>query len=109
MQAKFKGKFKREDRMAIRVWLGDSRVWMRVAIELAKEDPVGSGNHSELNVAHVCAGFALELALKALTKSEGREVTPKHGGRRLYDGLSKGSRLAIRRSTKLDIDLVSCR
>ena len=43
-----------EDRAAIYTWLGDSHVWMRIAVERARSSDRGfrGANHNELNVAH---------------------------------------------------------
>ena len=50
----FKNTIRLEDRAAIYTWLGDSHVWMRIAVERARSSDRGfrGANHNELNVAH---------------------------------------------------------
>ena len=78
----FKQTIRIEDRAPISTWLGDSQVWMSTAIEKdrrsGRERKDVAIDHHELNVAHVCVGFAFELVLKALAKSEGRPATGRH-------------------------------
>ncbi len=57
-------------------------------------------DHHELNVAHVCVGFAFELALKALAKSEGRPATKKHEAATNYRILGTQSRAKIEEVVK---------
>ena len=70
----FKSKIKMEGRGPISLWLGDSQVWMKTALEKDKSSGRGQSgvevDSNELNVAHVCVGLAFELVLKALAKSE---------------------------------------
>ena len=97
----FRKTIKLEDRGPISTWLGDSRVWMQTAIE--KDRKSGRGRvvggdieHHELNVAHVCAGLAFELAFKALAKSEGRNIIAKHESEYNYKNLSADSQTKIK-------------
>ena len=100
----FKKTIKIEDRAPITTWLGDSQVWMATA--LAKDERSGLErndfeiDHHELNVAHVCVGFAFELALKALAKSEGRTTTKKHEATKNYRSLGSQSQTRIKRFVK---------
>ena len=91
----FRKEIKIEDRGPIANWLGDSQVWMQTAIDKDKASQ-RANNHldtdvHELNVAHVCAGLAFELVLKALAKSEGRQIVTKHEATKCYRALSKQS------------------
>ena len=65
----FKREIKIEDRGPINNWLGDSQVWMKIALETDQRSGRGRRNVETdshyLNVAHVCTGLAFELALKA--------------------------------------------
>ena len=78
----FKSKIKMEDRGPISLWLGDSQVWMKTALEKDKSSGRGQSgvevDSNELNVAHVCVGLAFELVLKALAKSERRPIRTRH-------------------------------
>ena len=98
-----------EDRGPITLWLGDSQVWMKTAVE--KDWRSGRGrkdvetDHHELNVAHVCAGLAFELALRALAKSEGRPTTKKHEKERRDGQLREAKRFNMRREEMSGGDL----
>ena len=78
----FKSKIKMEGRGPISLWLGDSQVWMKTALEKDKSSGRGQSgvevDSNELNVAHVCVGLAFELVLKALAKSERRPIRTRH-------------------------------
>ena len=102
----FKSTIKIEDRAAIHTWLGDSQVWMEIAIERASTSGRGlsGANHNELNVAHVCTGLAFELAMKALAKSEGRGVVPTHEATKIYQSLNENSRIKIAQAAGTDIE-----
>lgn len=102
----FKSTIRLEDRAAISTWLGDSQVWMRIAVERARsaDHGLGGANHNELNVAHVCTGLAFELAMKALAKSEGRSVVLKHEATKIYRSLSQHSRTRIEQAAETDLD-----
>ena len=90
-----------EDRARIASWLGDSQVWMATAVELDRRSGRGRrhGNidSNELNVAHVCAGLAFELALKALATSERRPIVKKHEAEKNYRNLGKQSRTTLKK------------
>ena len=96
----FRKEIRIEDRAPISQWLGDSQVWMKTAVE--KDRASGRGQNDvetdmhELNEAHVCAGLAFELALKALAKSERRPITKKHESAKNYRALSTKSQLRIK-------------
>jgi len=64
-----------------------------------ERNAVEMDNH-ELNVAHVCVGFAFELALKALAKSEGRTTTAKHKASTNYRSLGPLSQERIEKIVK---------
>ena len=74
---------------------------MRTALE--KDVRSGRGrnkgeiDYHELNVAHVSAGLAFELALKALAKSEGRSTTTKHETTKNYRSLGSGTQMTIKK------------
>ncbi len=101
---RFRKQIKIEDRAPIGLWLGDSQVWMATAVE--KDRTSGRGRNDretdshELNVAHVCTGLSFELVLKALAKSEGRRVIPKHNLASCYQALSRESRIGIAQAVK---------
>ena len=88
-----------EDRAPISTWLGDSQVWMAAALERdrqsGREQNRLAMDHHELNVAHVCVGFAFELALKALAKSERRSATKKHEATKNFRSLGTQSQAKI--------------
>lgn len=102
----FRSIIRLEDRAAISTWLGDSQVWMQIAVERARSAEHGfrGANHNELNVAHVCTGLAFELAMKALAKSEGRNVVVTHEATTIYRSLSQDSQSRIERGAATDID-----
>lgn len=90
-----------EDRALIGEWLGDSQVWMNVAVALDHEGSqcasnMGGTDFNKLNVAHVAAGLAFELALKALTKSEDGRTVNKHEASKNYNALTIESRSRIK-------------
>lgn len=72
----------------IKAYIGDAKVWMRVALELhcpnAKAFTEGTlrcriyPHANELNVAAVCAGYAFELVIKALIRGGLKEPTGGH-------------------------------
>ena len=101
----FKRKIKFEDRGPITQWLGDSQVWIETAVERDKASGRGQSgvetDMHELNVAHVCAGLAFELVLKALAKSERRTSTTKHEALKNYRALSKKSQDKIAQIVKM--------
>ena len=100
----FKRDIKFKDRRPITHWLGDSQVWMKTAIERDKASGRGQSgvkaDMNELNVAHVCAGLAFELVLKALAKSEGRPVKAKHEALKNFGALSKKSQESVSQIVK---------
>ena len=70
-----------EHRARIFGWLGDSSVWMRMAVELDRVSGRGRDGGDDVhaaNVAHVCTGLAFELVLKALAVTEGLRIEPTH-------------------------------
>lgn len=73
-QEKGKKKKAHANVFAASTWPFDAGVWMDVAVRLdgesgrARKD--GPTNHYKLNVAHVCAGLAFELAYKSLLVAE---------------------------------------
>lgn len=90
----FKSTVKFEDRYAITLWLLDSQVWMRIALDqerMSERSDSVVGGLSEDNVAHVCIGLAFELLVKALTKSEGGTVIPRHDLTSCFRALSPQS------------------
>lgn len=104
----FKDTIKPEDRAPISLWLGDSQVWMKTALEKDRTSGRGSDggtDHHELNVAHVCAGLAFELVLKALAKSEGGQVVVRHDSDTCYQALSQQSRTRVDRAVKMHTSL----
>ena len=72
----------------IKAYIGDAKVWMRVALELhgpnAKAFAEGKlglrvyPHANQLNVAAVCAGYAFELVIKALIRGGLKEPTDGH-------------------------------
>ena len=104
----FKDTIKLEDRAPISLWLGDSQVWMKTALEKDRTSGRGSGGGTdshELNVAHVCAGLAFELVLKALAKSEGGQVVVRHDSASCYEALSRQSRTRVARAVTMHTSL----
>lgn len=100
----FKKTIKIEDRAPITTWLGDSQVWMATALERdgrsGQEQKDFEIDHHELNVAHVCVGFAFELALKALAKSEGHVATKRHEATKNFRSLGVQSQAKIEHIVK---------
>ena len=100
----FKSTIKMEDRGPISLWLGDSQVWMKTAVDKDKSSGRGQSgvevDSNELNVAHVCVGLAFELVLKALAKSERRPIRTKHESLKNYRALSKKSQERIAQIVK---------
>ena len=87
----------------LRIYSGDARVWMSVATDLYERNLVFPINidespcANELNVANVCAGYAFELAYKALV--EVTKQTPKstHRLRDAHARLDEDVRIEIER------------
>ena len=98
---RFKKTIRLEDRARITGWLGDSHVWMMTALHLDRRSGRGQRrvetDSHYLNVAHVCTGLAIELALKALATSEGRPIATKHEATKNYHNLGKRSRAQLKR------------
>ena len=71
----------------------DSHAWMATALQKDKEsgraDPAAELNHHVLNIATVSAGFAMELAYKALAQAEGGPVVKKHEIAKLHNAIPK--------------------
>lgn len=72
------------DEIHIRGWLGQSQVWMNSAVRITSISPI---DLNALNVAFVMAGYAMELAFKALAWTEGVRIEPRHEIAYLYNKL----------------------
>jgi len=68
----------------LKVDLGEAQIWMHVAADLhlqSADDSLAGANYpqtNQLNVAHVCAGFAFELLFKVLARAGGGDPPAVH-------------------------------
>ena len=69
----------------------DSHAWMATALQKDREsgraDQADELNHHVLNLATVSAGFAIELAYKALALAEGGPVVKRHEIAKLHNAI----------------------
>ena len=77
---------------AVFLWLYDSVSWMEAATVMddrsgRRETKGECVNDSHLNVAHVAAGYAYELAIKSIAKSDDVLTKPTHSVRESYGNL----------------------
>ena len=82
-------------------WYREALVWMDTAARLDNESnrPQRNGHHdrNKLNVAHVCTGFAFELAYKSLIIADFKPIEQTHKVEKLHGMLKEETQGIVER------------